>query len=45
VFPVRYKLNFYILTGSNSVFESRVEAGSNTYTVAVRVIGSDEKGT
>jgi hypothetical protein len=45
MFPVRYELNFHILTGRNSIFEPRVEAGSNTSTVALRVVGGDEKGT
>jgi hypothetical protein len=44
MFPVRYELNFYIplLYRRNSV--SLVEAGSNTFTVALRVVRSDEKG-
>jgi hypothetical protein len=32
------------ITGARIV-QSRVEAGSNTSTVALRVIGGDEKGT
>jgi hypothetical protein len=44
MFPVRYSLNYYILFSGNSFSESRVEAGSNTSTVALRVVGGDEKG-
>jgi hypothetical protein len=40
VFPVKYGLNFYMLFRRNSV-----EAGSNTPTVALRVVASDEMGT
>jgi hypothetical protein len=45
VFPVRYGLSFYILLRRNSVLKSPVEAGSNTSTVALRVVMGDEKGT
>jgi hypothetical protein len=38
VFPVRCELDVYST-------ESRVEAGSNTSTVALRVVGGDEKGS
>jgi hypothetical protein len=44
MFPMRYKLKFYILFGRNSVFKARVDAGSNTSAVALRVVGGDEKG-
>jgi hypothetical protein len=37
---------FYILVRINLVLKaSRVEAGYNTFTVALQVIGGDEKGT
>jgi hypothetical protein len=45
VFPVRYGLISYILFIRNSVFNSRVEAGSNTSTVALRIVGGDKKGS
>jgi hypothetical protein len=45
VFPVRYGLNLYVLVRINPVFKSRVEARSNTSTVALRVVGGDEKET
>jgi hypothetical protein len=45
VFHLRYELDFCILFRRNSVFNCRVEAGSNTSTVALRVVGGDEKGT
>jgi hypothetical protein len=47
MFPVRYKLNFYINLLRNSVFKrvTRVEAGSNTSTVTLRVVGGDEKAS
>jgi hypothetical protein len=44
VFHARYELNFYILLRRDSVFKTRVEAGSNTSTVKLRVVGGDEKG-
>jgi hypothetical protein len=44
VFAVRYELNLYILFRRNSVFKSRVKAGSNTSTVALQVVGGDENG-
>jgi hypothetical protein len=42
---MRYNLiNYYKLFGGTfSLHESPVEAGSNTSTVALRVIGNDEK--
>jgi hypothetical protein len=44
MFPVRYELNLYILFRRNLlVFKSRVEAVSNTSTVALRFVGGDEK--
>jgi hypothetical protein len=48
VFPVRYELNSYILCRRNSVLKgrvTRVEAGSNISTVALRVVGGDGKGS
>jgi hypothetical protein len=45
VFPVRYELSFYILIIRYSVFKTCVEAGSNTSTVTLRVVGGDEKGS
>jgi hypothetical protein len=45
VFPVSYEMTSYILFRRNSVFNPRVEAGSNTSTVALRVVGGDEKGS
>jgi hypothetical protein len=45
VFPVRYELHLYIVLRKNSAIISSVEAGSNTSTVALRVVGGDEKGT
>jgi hypothetical protein len=47
VFPWRYELNSYINLLRNSVFKAvtRVEAGSNTSTVTLRVVGDDEKGS
>jgi hypothetical protein len=41
MFPVRYELNSYI----NLVLKPCVEAGSNTSTVTLRVVGGDEKGS
>jgi hypothetical protein len=43
VFPVRYGLNSYILYKGILALNSRVEAGSNTCTVSLRVLGGDEK--
>jgi hypothetical protein len=37
--------NIIFVRKRKSVFEVRVEAGSNTSTVAIRVVGGDEKGT
>jgi hypothetical protein len=45
VFPVRYELNSYILFRIRQWSESRMEAGSNTSTVALRVVRGDENGT
>jgi hypothetical protein len=47
VFPVRYGLNSYtrILSTRYRVFNSRMEAGSNVSTAALRVVGGDEKVT
>jgi hypothetical protein len=45
IFPLRYELNYYILSRRNSVFISRVEAGSNTSTVALWAVWGDENGT
>jgi hypothetical protein len=45
VFPLRYELNYYILSRRNSLFISRVEVGSNTSTVALRLVGGDKNGT
>jgi hypothetical protein len=46
VIPVRYGLDFYILFKRQThPFVTRVEAGSNTSTVALRIVGGDEKGT
>jgi hypothetical protein len=46
VFPVRYGLDSYILFGvfSEGSFRSRVEAGSNTSSVPLRIVRGDEKG-
>jgi hypothetical protein len=45
MFPVRYELSFYIYIIRYTVFNPRVEAGSNTSTVTLRVVGGDEKGS
>jgi hypothetical protein len=45
MFPVRYEVNLYIHLLRNSVFKPRVEAGSNTSTVTLRVVGGDKKGS
>jgi hypothetical protein len=45
VFPARFELTFYINLLRNSVFKPCVEAGSNTSTVTLRVVGGDEKGS
>jgi hypothetical protein len=44
MFPVRYELTIYILLKKIQIKVARVEAGSNTSTVPLRVIGGDEKG-
>jgi hypothetical protein len=41
---VRYGLNSYILFRIYFKDQARVEAGSNTSTVTLRVVGGDEKG-
>jgi hypothetical protein len=38
-------LGLYILYCVGAGFQPRVEAGSNTSTVALRVVGGDEKGS
>jgi hypothetical protein len=43
MFPVRCELELYTLLGSNSYFDSRVEAGLNTSTVALRVVRKKKK--
>jgi hypothetical protein len=48
VFPVRYELKFdtsISFEKKKSVFNPRVEAGSNTSTVALRVEGDGENRT
>jgi hypothetical protein len=45
VFPVMYELNFYILLRRNVVFNARLEVDLSTSTVALLVVGGDEKGT
>jgi hypothetical protein len=45
MFPVRYELNLYIIFSHQCSATSRVEAGPNTSTVALRVVGGDGKGT
>jgi hypothetical protein len=49
VFLVRYGLHFVIyrdlLFRRTQLLAARVEAGPNTSSVALRVIGGDEKGT
>jgi hypothetical protein len=45
VFPVRYGLNYCIIFRRTDIGETRVEAGSNTSTVTLRVVGGDKKGS
>jgi hypothetical protein len=45
VFSVRSLLRGYKKDKDNRLSESRVEAGSNTSTVTLRVVGGDEKGS
>jgi hypothetical protein len=46
VFPVRYELNFiYFSRGEIFTLDTRVEAGSNTSTVTLRVVRDDENGS
>jgi hypothetical protein len=44
VFPVKYELNLYLFFRRISAFYALVEAGSNTSTVDLRVVGGDGKG-
>jgi hypothetical protein len=44
-FPVRSARMLYNATDCDFDFSPSVEAGSNTSTVALRVVGGDEKGT
>jgi hypothetical protein len=44
---ISQKTNLFITTGvtTSDLRDSRVEAGLNTSTVSLRVVGGDEKGT
>jgi hypothetical protein len=43
--PCREDIREWELTSLQSVMNPRVEAGSNTSTVTLRVVGGDEKGS
>jgi hypothetical protein len=45
MFPLRYELNLYIQCESKLSLSSRLEAGYNTSSATLRVVGGDEKGT
>jgi hypothetical protein len=45
VFPVRYEINLYMYIYYLEEIQTRVEAGSNTSTVSLRLVGGNENGS